>query len=294
MKYILIVFLLFYVPLKAACELPKDIKLLSKDISIESLQNHTKDTKRNFETLKSLCVHQVSFKEKKYHWQMLLVTNPDAPKGPFWFLPHDDENTAFDTAVYATKKYGGGFLAVLSGDKRYFHGQDPNRNFGTSNKTAKTCKKQKYPAPKYSNIIFAIINNFRAKGMPYLALHNNKDGWYKNGGTGGVSVLNSSSTVQSYQASKYINTKTTGLEDEDSLVYIAGLEKRPNPNKLKQILNLGINVKYEVIDASSNDCSLSNYVVLNIGVNDYFNLEVEHGDLATHKAMVDKIISIVN
>ena len=71
---------------------------------------------------------------------MLLVTNEEHPVGPFWFLPHDDENTAFDSAVYATKKYGGGFLAVMANNERYYKGQDPNRNFGDTYGIVRRCK----------------------------------------------------------------------------------------------------------------------------------------------------------
>lgn len=278
--------------LQAECDIPDQISPLVQKASLTDLKKNS-DIRRNFKALKNLCVHKIVFKEGKYNWRMLLVTHPKHSKGAFWFLPHDDENTAFDAAVYATQKYGGGFLAVMANGKRYFSGQDPNRNFGETIRTAETCKQQKYPAPKYSKIIFSIINAFRAKGIPYLALHNNKDGWFGNGGHGSVSILRSSKSVQSYPATSNIGTKDGGLKDEDSLVYIAGYDKKPNKNKLNQLLELGLNTKYEIIHKAQNDCSLSNYVVLKKGTSHYYNIEAEHQDLSTQKKMIDKVMKFV-
>jgi hypothetical protein len=278
--------------LYAQCEVPKSIQHLVKKSSLKGLKKD-KDVQRNESALGGLCLHTVEFKEGKYDWKMLLVTHPTHSKGVFWFLPHDDEDTAFDAAVHATKKYGGGFLAVRADDKRHFKGQDPNRNFGDTKQTAKTCKKQKYPAPKYSQIIFSIIDNFKAKGIPYMALHNNKDGWHGNGGHGSVSILNSSKMVHSYPATKQIKRGSGGLNDEDTLVYIAGFGKKPDQDKLGTLLDNGLNTKYEIINKKHNDCSLSNYVVLRKKTTDYFNIETEHKDLDTQKVMIDKIIQMV-
>ncbi len=290
MNFIIASFLLFSTILRADkhCPLSKEILIFVKNSSSPA----SKDIKRNSQALKALCVNQIEFDEGEYHWKMLLVTNPKQPKGPFWFLPHDNEDTAFDAAIYATQKYGGGFLAVMANDQRYFAGQDPNRNFSDDIQTAKICKQQKYPAPKYSKNIFTIIDTYRADNIPYLALHNNKDGWYGNGGQGGVSILSKSSQiVKSYPASEDITHQSKGIKDEDSLVYIAGTKKTPDQIKLKRLLELGLNVKYEIIDMQHNDCSLSNYIVLKKHTEDYYNIEVEHGDLATQKKMIDKIIN---
>lgn len=294
-KYTLISFMFTssFLMAQMKCEISNNISTLLQKTSFKRLVTESKDVRRNMKTLKHLCVNKISFKEGKYHWKMILVTHPKRPQGAFWFLPHDDENTAFDAAVYATEKYGGGFLAVMANDKRYFIDQDPNRNFGDTVQTARTCKKQKYPAPKYSKIVFMIIDAFRTRTMPYMALHNNKNGWFGNDGNGGVSILTSSKSVQSYPASKLITKKDKGLKDEDSLVYIAGFEKKPDQQKLNTLLNLGLNTKYEIIDKRNNDCSLSNYVVLNKGTTNYYNVEAEHHDLVTHKTMIDRLISLL-
>jgi len=271
--------------------LPQNIAKYEVKISKNRLKKFY-DMKKNINNLNGLCIHLISFKESKYNWKMILITNPKSPKGAFWFLPHDDENSAFTSAIYSTKKYGGGFLSVLSNGKRYFNHQDPNRNFGSSNQTAKTCKNQHQKAPLYTKIVFDIIDNYKKYNHPYLALHNNKNGHRGNGGSGGVSILKSSQKVQSYIAYPNITKNDRGLKDEDSLVYIAGLNNRPNQNKLSRLLSKGLNTKYEVITKSNNDCSMSNYVVLFKHSNNYYNVEAQKGDTNTQKKMIDRLMSL--
>lgn len=269
---------------RSSCKRPSFIASLVKTHSLKSLQK-IPDIRRNYKALQGLCVDQITFEEGGYSWKMLLVTHPKAPKGPFWFLPHDNEQSAFDAAVYATRKYGGGFLAVMANDQRHFEGQDPNRNFGDTRATAQNCSKQNQPAPRYGKIIFHIIDTYRASSMPYLALHNNTDG-------GGISILRSTNSVHSFPAYKTI-INGQGLKDEDSLIYIAGKSKTPNKKKLKKLLKHGLNTRYETVNSSNNDCSLSNYVVLNHHTEKYYNIETQHGDLKTQKKMIDILMKIL-
>jgi len=273
-----------------SCKRLAYINALIINSSLKSLQKYP-DIARNYRALQELCVDQISFREGQYSWKMLLVTHPKYPKGAFWFLPHDDEQSAFDAAVYATRRYGGGFLAIMAGDKRYFAGQDPNRNFGSSTETAQRCRGQESPAPIYSKVIFSIIDTYRGRSLPYLALHNNKDGF--GGDQGTISILKSSINTPAYPAYKEIRRGGGGLNDEDSLVYIAGLSKTPNHSKLKRLLQNGINTKYERVSPQSNDCSLSNFVVLSKKSTDYYNIETEHGDLKTQMRMIDILMKII-
>jgi len=273
------------------CQRPPAIASLIQTSSFQALKR-IPDVRRNAKALQHLCVDKIAFREGGYQWEMLLVTHPKASKGAFWFLPHDDEQTAFDAAVYATQEYGGGFLAVIAKDHRSFAGQDPNRNFGDSIRTAQNCSKQHHPAPRYGRIIFGIIDTYRASSMPYLALHNNKNGWYNNGGSGGVSMFKPSSIVHNYPAYRKIGTNG-GLTDEDNLIYIAGTSQAPNQRKLNALLGQGLNIKYEVVSHAKNDCSLSNYVVLNRGTSRYYNIETEHGALSTQKKMIDKLMKLI-
>jgi len=87
------------------CRVPGSIKSIAKSVSIEQLKSLSSDVRRNYRGLSKMCLNIVTLKEGRYNWRMLLVTNPKSPKGAFWFLPHDNENTAFDSAVYAVQRY---------------------------------------------------------------------------------------------------------------------------------------------------------------------------------------------
>ncbi len=284
MHRIIPVFVLFPVSLFAmSCSAPLSVQpfIVSSDIS---LLKRYPDVRRNLYSLKQLCVHKIAFNEGKQHWEMLLINHPKSSKGLFWFLPHDNENTAFDSAVYAVSRYGGGFLSILSGGSRYHAGQDPNRNFSKSKYKEPSCQYQKAPSPVYTQHVFQIIDSYKKRSYPYLALHNNTNG-------GGISVLKSSKTVHSYPAYPVKTIKNGhGLKDEDNLVYIAGKSPLPPANKLKKLLANGLNVRYETVHKSNNDCSMSNYVVLGKKSSRYFNIEAQHGDAITQRKMIDLLV----
>ncbi len=264
------------------CPVPRSIATLISPLEKSDYNNP--DIRRNHKALKKLCLYRAVFHEGNQNWKMLLVFNHYKPHGAFWFLPHDNENTAFDSAVYAVRRYGGGFLAVDSGDRRYHAGQDPNRNFSDSHSKVPSCCYQKAPSPIYTRNVFRIINAFKKSGMPYLALHNNTNG-------GGVSILKSSKGVQSFLAyplEQVIHGK--GLKDEDSLVYIAGSHAKPPSRKINRLLHEGMHVKYERVNRANNDCSMSNYVVLGKHSERYYNIEAQHGDGRTQRKMIDKLM----
>ena len=244
-----------------------------------------KDIKRNAAALQGLKLSLIEFKENNLLWRMLLVLNPKKPKGAFWFLPHDNENSAFDSAIYAVKKYGGGFLAVVNSDRRYNRGQDPNRNFSYSK--TRECKLQLAPSFIYTQKVMEIINRYKAPNMPYLALHNNTN-------RGGISILKNSRYTKSFLAyPKEVVLQGKGLADEDSLIYIAGTSPAPPNEKVVKLLKAGLNVKYEIISPQNNDCSMSNFIVLNYGEN-YYNIEAQHGKTAVQKEMIDRLMSVIN
>jgi len=284
-RYVYKIFLpLFILPVSLysqnlECKIPAQIRDITHQVSKRDYRNP--DIRRNLKALKKLCLYKVSFKEGRLDWEMFLVYNPKRAKGAFWFLPHDNENTAFDSAVYAVSKYGGGFLSVISNGHRYHQGQDPNRNFSNSLSKNPSCRLQKYASPIYTKNLFRIIELFKTPNMPYLAIHNNSNG-------GGLSILKSSKKVLSYPAYPISEIKDgAGLRDEDTLIYIAGKSPKPPKSKLKRLLSNGINTKYEIVNSSNNDCSMSNYIVLEKGTTNYYNLEAQHGDSKTQKKLVD-------
>ena len=73
------------------------------------------------------CIAETKFKERRRPWDIQTITS--GRPGPLWAVMHDDEDVAFDNAVYALKTYGGTLVAVETGGKRNQDGIDPNRNF---------------------------------------------------------------------------------------------------------------------------------------------------------------------
>ena len=261
---------------KLNCPLPED---LNKTVKKETLASSSSsaDIKRNNWSMSDLCANKISFYDKGKKWNLILVRNTKQPTGPFWYLPHDNENSALDAAVYATKKYGGGFLAVEANGNRYASGKDPNRHFN--------------PSSTYTKTIFKIIDTFKRKGMPYLTLHSNKEGHQKYDGDGTVSMRVSSSKTRSYPAGKIEVGKKEGLKDEDNLVYLAG--RNIDQTKIKALNDMGINVKYELVNRRSYDRSMSNYIALHKSNYSYVNIEAEDGDVSTQKKMIDKVMKLI-
>jgi len=270
--------LLFFITgcVKTNCPLPENI-----NAEVEQLQIHSgtrsADLKRNSWRMGSLCADRITFKEGGQTWTFLLVWHTSHPKGPFWYLPHDNEESAFAAAVYAVKQYGGGFLAIESGDQRYVFGKDPNRYF----------KKNSL----YSKKICKIIDTYKPRRLPYLALHTNANGHAKNGGSGTVSMKEDAKNILTFPAGTIKSGKQKGLEDEDTLIYLAG--KKVKQDKVKLFTDQGLHVKFEKVTKKSNDNSMSNCIVLHQNHENYINIETEHGDIATHKKMIDKVMKII-
>ncbi len=258
------------------CPLPEE---LNKSVKQETLTSASDsyDIKQNNMSMGGLCASRISFYDNGKKWHFILVRNGKQPNGPFWYLPHDNENTAYEAAVYAAKKYGGGFLSVEAHGDRYAAGKDPNRNFK--------------PSSTYTRSIFKIIDTFKPKSLPYLTLHSNKEGHMKYGGDGTVSMKVNSRHTKSYPAGNIKTGKKKGLQDEDNLIYLAG--KNIDTSKIKALNAQGINVKYEVVNNGSYDKSMSNYIALYKNQYGYINIETEDGDVGTQKKMIDKVMQLI-
>ncbi len=258
---------------KLNCPLPGQLKTSVTQETLTSASD-SYDIKQNNMSMGGLCASRVTFYEQGKKWNLILVRNTKQPNGPFWYLPHDNENTAYEAAVYAAKKYGGGFLALEANGKRYALGKDPNRNFKAGS--------------AYTKNIFKIIDTFKPKSLPYLALHNNKNGHSRYGGEGTVSMKVSSAHTKSYPAGRI---HSGGLHDEDNLVYLA--ERSLDRKKIQALTAKGVNVKFEVVSSKSNDNSMSNYIALHKNGSGYVNIEAQNGDIGTQKKMIDKVMKLI-
>jgi hypothetical protein len=221
-----------------------------------------------------LCVTVDVVREGAIRFVFTSIHDPEAPRGPVWYLPHDNEQEAFDAAVYAVAEYGGRMVAVNGDETRFFRAVDPNRYFAMSKADAAPCRIRR-PTPAYT----AYVMDLFAGRPEILSIHNNTRG-------GGVSV-------------NVWNDKTRGyaldagpFQDADHLVYIASertVDRDPKARARRDgLLAAGLNVVHERVTRGNSDCSFSNHVVLNDG-RPYYNVEAVHGS-RLQKRMVDRLM----
>ncbi|WP_439609903.1 hypothetical protein [Reyranella sp.] len=228
-----------------------------------------------------LCFFQQSFKEGNLTWILQVIVNTRKPDAFFWVVPHDDEDAAFDSAVYAVKTYGGTVVAVHTKGERNNGNQDPNRNFDLG--SGKKCTAQTAPSPKYT----AEVMKFRPKDAPIVALHTNM------GGGSTISILK----PESHNAIAFVSSSPMhSISPNNTLVFVASVlppDKDPLlAGFVKRLNATGIHVLYEVVSITKSNCSLSHYAALK-GIKDYINIEVLDGDVNAQKAMVDKVIKLL-
>lgn len=257
---------------------------------IEPARATSSDIRRNLGRIERapLCYRRQQVHEGGFHWTFHILEHRQFPQGPFWVLPHDDENTAFDVAVQAVIDYGGGLLAVDSGGQRRYLGQDPNRNFSRTRAESRSCRSQTRPAPGYSR---AVLDHYRGRRGPVLAMHNNRDGWSGNGGSGTISLWSERADLSAHPG------RGSGrLRDEDNLVFVIGTRPLSADPALKHrvaALNAsGLNVMHKQLGAANFDCSLSDYVARH-RLGEYYNVEAEHGDRQTQQQMVERLLAVL-
>jgi hypothetical protein len=62
-----------------------------------------------------LCLSRATIEEHGLTWTLWIIDNLRHPTGPTAFLLHDNEDTAFDAALYGVQAYGGRMAAGLAG-----------------------------------------------------------------------------------------------------------------------------------------------------------------------------------
>jgi hypothetical protein len=120
-----------------------------------------------------LTVTRIEFRDDRAFWRLYRIDNLRKPDGPLWFVPHDNENAAFQAAIYAVRAYGGQVVAIeearsiagpdsrLNGDVAFGKPIDPNRNFRDE-------------TPGYAREILAGLGN---PARMIVALHTNEPGY---------------------------------------------------------------------------------------------------------------------
>ena len=232
-----------------------------------------------------LCYRVERVKEAGRSWLIQTVAHTENLDGPWWYVAHDNEDAAFDAALYAVRAFGGGFVTLETGEKRSFYGQDPNRNFS---KTGQRCLAKRHGSSKFTQ---AIMAKFEGVNWPILALHTNENGYNEKGGSGTVSVDRQAEGVKGFRSAEI----AAAFEDEDVVVITAGDQRFPSGNKVVTVNKMrqaGLNVIHEHVRQSRNDCSLSNYLVLN-DTRSYFNLEAQHGEADILKTMIYRVVPLL-
>jgi hypothetical protein len=250
------------------------------------------DIRRKLPALRGepVCYRRQQVTEGDFRWVFHILEHTRAPGGPFWVLPHDNENAAFDAAVHGVLTYGGGLLMVSAGGSRQYRGQDPNRNFSTSRAESRLCIGQRRPAPRFTR---AILGHYQGRRSPYLALHNNGDGHSGNGGRGNVSMLRPHPMLSQWPGG---GVGSAALRDEDNLVFMAGT--RPayaDPAVRRRIAELnraGLNVLHKHVTTRSFDCSMSDYIARH-RLGEYFNIEAQHGARRAQTEMLDRLMAVL-
>lgn len=257
------------------------------------------DVARNRKALASrdLCLRLEVFTEGRLHWVLQVIQNRKNPNGPLWVVPHDDEDVAFDLAVYGVLRYGGTVVAVEQNHNRYNRigkrKQDPNRNFQVRGEGK--CRLQLSRSPEFTRQHM----RWRRKGQPVIALHTNKPGFDivpepdEEKSKGNVSIgieRKEDSNITEFPAARPIRARSP----DDTLIYVASQEPPGSDAQLGRFvaaLNAsGIHVLYEHVER--NDCSLSNYAVLrNLA---YVNIEVvDEDNTGAQERMIDAVMRLI-
>jgi hypothetical protein len=221
---------------------------------------------------KGLAVTRIEFREERAAWRLWRIANVRHPRGPLWFVPHDNENAGFEAGLEAVRKYGGTLIAVDTEDGvrmnsavDYGRPADPNRNFDSA-------------LPGYARRILADLRS----GMPIIALHTNGRGF----DTGDSRCNKSDPPGQGVISIRYCDDVLTPSPsqrrawpwDDDDTVAFATFRTRDGPGAAfcrDRMVAADFNVVQERVTDS--DRSLSNYAVLHDL--DYLNFEtLDRGD----------------
>lgn len=257
----------------------------------DEVKDRDGDFRRNRDVLRSpkLCIlDDEVFEAGGRKWTLQVVQNRERPDTLLWFVPHDNEDTAFDTAAAGVRDFGGTLVAVETGGSRFNGPQDPNRNFYSG--VGPKCREQRVADTEFARRVLAHLPpNHRI-----IALHTNARGYSGDGagGNGGISINNRLPGTTPYRA--FVPRRASS--PSDTVVFVASTKSREDDPKLdklvRQLNEKGTNVIYEKVSAARNDCSLSNYAALNPSIKDYVNVEVVEGDERTQMEIVSEIMRL--
>jgi hypothetical protein len=223
-----------------------------------------------------LSVNRIEFREDRAFWRLYRIVNLRHPSGPLWFVPHDNENAAFQAAVYAVRSFGGVVIAIeearaldgpdsrMNPDVAFGRSIDPNRNFRDD-------------TPNYAATILADLG---APPRLIVALHTNEAGYSASESTctppnagytgkGEISVLLCSDLYSPRPSMR----AAWPFDDTDSVAIVSYLGDRSPASGFcaRPLSDADMNIMFEHVVTS--DGSLSNYALLRSLP--YVNLETQ-------------------
>lgn len=243
----------------------------------QDLTDRDGDFKRNGKALEgaNFCISEDKFNENGIDWVVHVIKS--GKPGPLWAAPHDNEDAAFDSGIWAMAQYGGTMVSVETGGERNNGSIDPNRNF-TGDATA--CGRH---SPRFT----ALFVDNRGNGR-MIGLHSNTPG-------GDVSVNGKLPNTTPHKAVPKINPFIEAKSGDDTLVFVASLQPDGQDpvvdGIVKRLVENGMNVMREHVTPKSNDCSFSNYAALH-QLPDYYNVEVVHGDGNAQRKMIELLMKM--
>lgn len=207
-----------------------------------------------------LRVSEIRFDEERAAWRLFRIVNTRHPRGPLWFVPHDNENAGFEAALAALRRYGGTIVAVDSGDAQADGRRrnadvsdgpsiDPNRNFHDG-------------LPRYPSQVLAGLNH---GNWPIIALHTNAPGYDPStsqcpregdiSGTGIVSIRYCDAVILPRASA----SRAYPFDDDDTVAFATYLATQAPADAFcaKQMSAADYNILFERVVGS--DGSLSNY-----------------------------------
>ncbi|MDH4743967.1 hypothetical protein OMP43_08065 [Sphingomonas sp. CBMAI 2297] len=212
---------------------------------------------------RGLAVSAVEFREERARWRLWRIANAERPRGPLFFVPHDNENAGFEAGLMAVRKYGGVLIAIDSGispgsdGKRlneavdYGRPIDPNRNFDTA-------------LPGYARNVLADLAH---GAWPIIALHTNAKGFETAGsrcnkgdqeGSGIISIRYCDDTLIPSPSL----SKAWPFDDDDTVAFATFLARDPPGAAFCRDAMVGADFNVVQERVVTSDGSLSNYAVL--------------------------------
>lgn len=240
---------------------------------------------------RGLTVSRIEFQEERGTWRLFRIASTKKPRGPLWFVPHDNENAGFEAALAGVRKHGGVVIAVDSGiaedgkrrNAAVDRGRpiDPNRNFRDG-------------YPRYARTVLA---DYARGARPIIALHTNSPGFDTSAsrcnpsdrpGRGEVSIRFCDDVMQPHPS----KSRAWPFDDDDTLAYVPWRNGTSASAAWcgRALANADFNVVFERVAVT--DGSLSNYALLH-GL-DYINLETQERDPAVLAESRDRLSAMID